>query len=218
MATVKPKRKIPLWARLAIGVVAAVLVLIAVGIALRYWITSDSGRAFIVSQIDGRRVGPLGTIRLSGLKGDPLAAATVADIALVDDDGVWLRARDAELKWTPEKLFGGELEIQAVRIHTVDMLRMPHTTDESERNPPPDIGVKLNELVVDEFKIADNVLGPTAASYRIAGGAARGRDGSGFAKLGVAPISGPPDKIDASADWTADGALKGQAIVAGPPG
>jgi translocation and assembly module TamB len=214
----KAKRKIPLWLRIALGVVVAIFALIAAGVALRYWITSDAGRAFVVSQIDGRKIGPLGTIRVEGLQGDPLQAATFADIALVDDDGIWLRARNARLEWTPEALFAGNLEIQAIHIGFVDMLRMPRTTYESENRPPPDIGLKLDEIVIDEFRIADNVLGPTAASYRIAGGAARGRDGAGFARLSVAPLSGPPDNVEASAEWTAEGGLSGKAIVTGPPG
>ena len=52
----KAKRKIPFWMRAAVSVVAAAIVLVIVGVGLRYWITSDGGRAFIVSQIDGRKI------------------------------------------------------------------------------------------------------------------------------------------------------------------
>ena len=43
----KAKRKIPLWLRVALGVMVAIFALIAAGVALRYWITSDAGRAFM---------------------------------------------------------------------------------------------------------------------------------------------------------------------------
>ncbi|HVY89257.1 MAG TPA: hypothetical protein VG942_10345, partial [Hyphomonadaceae bacterium] len=212
----RKRRRIPLWARIAIGVVVATLALVAAGVALRYWITSDGGRGFIVSQIDGRKIGPLGTIRISGLKGDPLTAATLADIALVDDDGIWLRAKDARIEWTPEKLFGGELEIHAIQIHSVDVLRTPHTTPDNDKNPPPDIGIKLDSVVIDELHLAETLVKPNAA-YRIAGGAARGRNGDGFAKLSVTPISGPADRIDITSEWSPD-SLKGHAIIGGPAG
>ena len=106
--TKKTKKKSPLWLRISFWLMGLVLVLLATAVALRFWITSDGGRAFITSQIDGRKLGPLGTIRISGLKGDPLDAATVADIALVDDEGVWLRARDVRLEWTPTAMFFGD--------------------------------------------------------------------------------------------------------------
>jgi translocation and assembly module TamB len=213
----KPRRKLALWARIALGVAVAIAALMATGVGLRYWITSDGGRAFVVSQVDGRRVGPLGTLRVEGLKGDPLEAATFADIALVDDDGVWLRARDARIEWTPSRLFGGELEIAAIQIHAVDVLRAPHTTYESKNNPPPDIGLKLDSIVIDELNINETLFRP-AASYKLAAAAARPRQGSGFARLELSPVTGPGDKLNASAEWTKEGSLKAEANALGPVG
>jgi translocation and assembly module TamB len=213
----KAKRKIPFWMRAAASVVVAAIVLVIVGVGLRYWITSDGGRAFIVSQIDGRKIGPLGVIRISGLKGDPLKAATLADIALVDDDGVWLRAHDARIDWTPSQLFAGNLEIAAIEVRDIDVRRRPHTTEKSKNNGAPDIGLKLDKLTIHEIKLADGVVGP-AASFAIDGGGARARDGSGFARLSVAPLAGPGDRLQANAEWSAKGALTGQANATGPAG
>lgn len=209
------KRRLPLWAWLAMGAGAMLVLLAALAIGLRYWIASDSGRSFLVSQIDGRKVGPLGVIRISGLDGDPLGAATVADIAFVDDDGVWMRARNARVEWTPTRLLRGDLEIAAVHVREVEVLRRPRTTYESSGEPGPNIGINLQEAAVDELKIAGGVFG-TAASYRLAGGVARGRDGAGFLRIAVAPLTGPGDRIEADATWTADGALEGEASAIGP--
>ncbi len=155
-AETKPRRrKLPLWLRIALGIVIAAFTLVAVGVGLRFWITSDGGRAFITSQIDGRKLGPLGTIRVQGLQGDPLEAATIADIALVDDDGVWLRAKDARIEWTPEALFAGELEIQKVNLKTVDMLRVPRVTAPPEDGSAPDIGLSLDEVTIDDAQVPD---------------------------------------------------------------
>jgi translocation and assembly module TamB len=212
------RRKLPLWTRFILGVVVALLVLAVTAVGLRYWITSDGGRAFIASQIDGRRIGPLGTLRIQGgLTGDPLQAASLADIALVDDDGVWLRAKDVRVEWTPEKLFSGELEIHAIHVRLVDVLRVPRTTYESQRNPPPDIGLKLDEVIIEELKLAETIF-KSDATYRISGGLARPRDGSGFARLNLQPLTGPGDIVDASAEWSAEGALSGKAMAVGPAG
>ena len=215
-ATPKPaRRKLPLWLRIALGIVVAAFVLVAAAVALRFWITSDSGRAFIASQIDGRKLGPLGTIRVQGLKGDPLEAASIADIALVDDEGVWLRAKDARIEWTPEGLFAGELEIQKINIATVDVLRSPHVTAPPEEGSAPDIGLSLDEVTIDDLHIAPAIIG-SDAHYRIAGGASRRRDASGFAKLMLSPLQGPNDRADITAEWSTTGSLKGAATVGGP--
>jgi translocation and assembly module TamB len=210
------RRRYPLWMRIALSLMFAMLALVAAAVAVRFWITSDGGRAFILSQIDGRRVGPFGTLRLSGLQGDPLNAATLADIALVDDEGVWLRARDARVEWTPTALFGGNLEIRAIDIRTVDVLRQPILAmlDEDE-TPPADIGLRLDSFSVGDLHLAEPVIG-IEARYGIAGGAARPRDGSGFARMTLSPVQGPADAANLSAEWSAEGGLKASAALTGP--
>lgn len=218
MERAKKRRRYPLWLRIALGLLVVVALLLTTAVALRFWITSDSGRAFILSQIDGRKVGPFGTLRLSGLKGDPLQAATLADIALVDDEGVWLRAKDARVEWTPTDLFAGELVIKTIDVRTVDVMRKPLLALQQDDNtPPPDIGLRLDAVAVEDLHLAAPVIG-IEARYRIDGGAARPRDGSGFARLTLTPVSGPADKADLSAEWTAEGGIKGAANLSGPPG
>ncbi len=210
------RKRYPLWLRIALALMFALLALVAAAVALRFWITSDSGRAFVLSQIDGRRVGPFGTLRLSGLEGDPLNAANLADIALVDDEGVWLRARNARIEWTPAALFGGNLEIGTLEIRTVDVLRQPILAMLDEDEPGPDIGLRVDAFSINDLHLEEPVIG-IEARYRIDGGAARPRDGSGFARLTLVPVEGPADAASVSAEWTAAGALKAAATMTGPP-
>ncbi|MEQ1781409.1 MAG: translocation/assembly module TamB domain-containing protein [Hyphomonadaceae bacterium] len=218
MERAKKRRRYPIWLRIALGLMILVALLAASAVALRFWITSDGGRAFILSQIDGRKVGPFGTLRLSGLKGDPLQAATLADIALVDDEGVWLRAKDARIEWTPTALFSGELEISSIEINTVDVVRKPLLANQQDENtPPPDIGLRLDKVSVKDLRLAEPVIG-IEARYSIAGGAAVQRDGSGFSRITLSPVSGPADKADISAEWTKAGGVKGSANLSGPAG
>jgi translocation and assembly module TamB len=210
------RKKTPIWLRISLWLMVVVLVLLTAAVALRFWITSDPGRAFVLSQIDGRKLGPLGTIRISGLTGDPLGAATVADIALVDDDGVWLRARDVRLEWTPTALFVGELEVRSIGVRLVDVLRAPKLAMQEETNDKgPDVGIRLDELKVETLRLAEPVLG-IEANYALSGAVASPRAGAGFAKLGLSPISGPADTANIALDWSVDGPLEGLANVAGP--
>ncbi|MEZ6030145.1 MAG: translocation/assembly module TamB domain-containing protein [Hyphomonadaceae bacterium] len=209
------RKKTPVWLRLSFWLMALVLALLTAAVVLRFWITSDAGRAFVASQIDGRRLGVLGTVRLSGLQGDPLGAATVADIALVDDDGVWLRARDVRLEWTPTALFAGELEIRSIGVRLVDVLRAPTVANPEAGGPGPDIGIRLDELKVETLRLAEPVLGIEAA-YALSGAVASPREGAGFARLGLSPQSGPADTANISIDWEKNGTIEGLANVAGP--
>ncbi len=209
------KKKNPVWLRISFWLMGLVLLLLATVVVLRFWITSDGGRAFITSQIDGRKLGPLGTIRISGLDGDPLNAATVADIALVDDDGVWLRARNVHIEWAPAGLFVGELEIRKIGVRIVDVMRTPKVAIQENAGSGPDIGIRLDELVVETLRLEQPVLG-IEARYALGGAIASPRNGSGFARLALTPQSGPADTANVTLEWTREGALEGLANVAGP--
>jgi translocation and assembly module TamB len=215
----KKRRRFPLWSRIVMAVVAVVLVLALTGVGLRYWITSDGGRGFVVSMINGQRIPGLGTVLIvSKLEGDPLTAASVADMAIVDDTGAWLRANDVRIEWDATKLFSGQLDIKAVDIKSVHVLRRPVTERQSRRGGGrSDIDLSLGRMTIGELKIDPGVLGP-AASFTVAGAAISARDGSGRAELKFDPISGPGDSIDAKAEWTAQGSLTGNLFAAGPAG
>ena len=211
----RAKKKTPLWLTISFWLMGLVLLLLATAVVLRFWITSDAGRAFITSQIDGRKLGPLGTVRISGLKGDPLDAATFADIALVDDEGVWLRARDVRIEWTPTALFVGELEIRKIGVRIVDVFRSPTVAVQESGGPGPDIGIRLDELNVETLRLEQPVLG-VEARYALGGAIASPRNGAGFARLALSPQSGPADTANITLEWTREGALQGLANIAGP--
>lgn len=217
MARQAGRRKLSLWARLVLGAGLLVLALAAAGIGLRYWIATEPGRAFLAAQLDGRRIGALGSLRVSGLKGDPLSAAQLADIALVDDQDVWLRAKDAVIRWTPSALFGGELRIEDIRIRTVDVMRQPRLTPQKDEGPPPDIGFSIGSFAIEDLHLSPAILG-IDAHYEITAAAAGGRDRDGHARVSLRPLSGPPDSAEMTASWSARKGLSALASLSGPPG
>jgi translocation and assembly module TamB len=212
------QRRISLWVWIA-GGAGLLAVLAGAGlVGLRAWIKTDDGRRMLVELIDGRQVGPLGTIRIRGLEGDPLSSMTLDELIFVDMKGEWLRARDITLEWQPGRLLSRELAIGLASIESVEMRRTPQTPPRPKTDSSlPDFGFRLDEARIDEFRTSDGVFGP-AASYRIAGSAARSRDNDGKLDLDVMPLSGPGDRVQASANWTGKGVFKALAEADGPEG
>jgi translocation and assembly module TamB len=152
------------------------------------------------------------------MKGDPLTAASLADLALVDDNGPWLRANDVRLEWDATKLLSGQLDIKAIDVASIHVLRRPVTDRARQRDSGTnETQFSLGRLTVKELKLEPDVLGP-AASFAVTGAAVRAKDLSGHAELLFAPISGPGDRIDAHAEWTADSNLTGAIKATGPTG
>lgn len=184
-------RRRPVSAMLA--VLAATLVLLA--LFLRHWITTDSGRDFVISQIDGREVAGYGRLSIRKLEGDPLSDFSVGSIEIRDASGVWLSAEAAHLSWSPFRLLSRTVDLKALSIAEVNVLRRP------VRAPRPETGsnpweVRLGKGTIDRLFLAEGVAGPESASA-ITARFLNERNGSIDAQLQISPLEGAGDRIDA---------------------
>ena len=207
----------PLWLRISLGIMTAVAVLLIAAVALRFWIMSEPGRAFLVSQIDGRKLGSLGALRVSGLTGDPLSAGMVSDIALVDEKGVWLRAHDVRFEWTATSLLAGELDIDSLSVRLLDVLRPPPAGGPDETPSGPDINIHLEQFAIETLRLAQPVLG-VEARYGLRGAVVTRAAGLNVLHADLSPLSGPADAASLKLEWGGEGVLKGEATLVGPPG
>ena len=207
----------PLWLRISLGIMAAMAVLFIAAVALRFWIMSEPGRAFLVSQIDGRKLGSLGALRVSGLTGDPLSAGMISDIALVDEKGVWLRARDVRFEWTATSLLAGELDIESISVRLLDVLRPPPAGGPDEAPSGPDINMHLEQFAIETLRLAQPVIG-VEARYGLRGAVVTNPGGLNVLRADLSPLSGPADTASLKLEWGGEGVLKGEARLVGPPG
>lgn len=177
------------------AMIAAAGGIAAVG-ALRVWITTDSGRNFIVSQIDGMDVAGYGNLKIEALKGDPLSDLTVGRIQVQNADGVWAEARDVRLRWSPLSLLSQTITINELDIDRLSVFSRP----DREPQPPSSGGggnwrVRMNSLVLDELLLADGVAGAQSTSA-ISARLVQQDNGALDAALRLRPIEGRGDRVD----------------------
>ncbi|MFN3609390.1 MAG: translocation/assembly module TamB domain-containing protein [Hyphomonas sp.] len=163
--------------------------------SLRIWITTDSGRNFIVSQIDGMDVAGYGKLHIEGLQGDPLSDLRVAKIQVVNEGGVWAEALDLRLRWSPLSLLSRSVNISELDVETLSIFARP----EREPRPPSEGGgnwrVNLNSLVLDRLVLTDGVAGPQSAS-EISARFVQQSNGALDAALRLRPLEGRGDRVD----------------------
>lgn len=164
-------------------------------IYLRYWITTDSGRDFVISQIDGRNVAGYGSLSVRNLDGDPLSDFTVGNIAIRDASGDWLTAESVRIVWSPSALLSRTIDLEAVSIAEVKVQRRP------SREPQPETDsksweIRLDQGRVDRLLIAEGVAGSESASS-IDARFINERSGSIDARLELKPLDGAGDQITA---------------------
>ena len=151
--------------RWLMAILSALALLAVMLVSARLWIASSGGRAFVESQINGRKAGSLGTLQIEGLTGDPLDRLGADRITLTDSEGVWLSVEDVDLAWSPARLMSRTIKLDLVSAGKVDVLRRPMT----EQDESPDSGssgkwaVSLDELKITELLLQEGVAGPRAA-------------------------------------------------------
>lgn len=177
---------------------ALVTLLIAVVVLLasaRYWITTDAGRDFVVSQLDGRDVAGYGRLSVRNLEGDPLSSLSAGSIEIRDASGVWFSAESVDLTWSPLALLSRTVDLTQLTVSEVKVLRRPLRTDRAKTGSDP-WEVRLGQATIDRLFLAEGVAGAASASA-ISARFLNERNGSIDAQLDISPLEGAGDRIEA---------------------
>jgi len=201
------------------AILSALIALVVLLIAARLWIASDGGRAFVESQIDGREAGPLGTIQINGLSGDPLDRLGASRVTLTDSEGVWLTMENVAIAWSPARLMSKTVKLDLVSAEKIDVRRRPVLErDENENSESSsNWAVSLDQLSIAELLLQEGVAGPRAA-FDIDGQFRLPKSRTFDLSLTALPLEGVGDRVDATLKRTASGAYRLDAEVDAPAG
>lgn len=201
--------------RILFAFLALLALIILVILALRFYITTASGARFIENQINGRSFGPVESVEISGLSGDPLDNFTVSKIEVRDKDGVWLTARDLTLAWSPLALRERHVKIDRLKVDQVNALRRPVLNDgEPYQGEFPKISAQ--DILVSELILQDSVLGQKAV-FTVAGGGTLDDDVIA-ARLDATRTDAAGDKFKLDFTKAKDGNLSGEFDIRGVAG
>jgi translocation and assembly module TamB len=172
----------------------------------------DAG--FLENLIQNALGGEGRTVRVQGLSGVLSSQASIAAITIADDDGAWLRVADVTLDWRRLALIRGRLEVNALTVGRVEVLRQPlpppgappQLAADPDAAPEPfslpelPVAVNVAQLSIDTLQLAEPVLG-YAADLSISG-AARLEGGEGSANLTVVRVDGHASRYALAAGFT----------------
>lgn len=137
------------------------------------------GQRWLARQLATILAAPDGTpAEVEGLAGFLPFDVRLAHLGLPDEDGIWLRADDLHLAWSPRALLDLELTIDRITAERIEVARPPVTPDVAESDTeqpftPPQLPtslppVEVQLLKVDTIALGEPVLGQ-AATFRLAG-------------------------------------------------
>jgi translocation and assembly module TamB len=110
-------------------------------------------------------------VRVIGFRGALSSNATMEQLTIADDQGIWLSLEDASLVWSRAALLRGRLKIDELTAGRIELVRVPQaeptvSTEDTEAQPfaLPElpISIELGELRADRVILGEAVLGEPA--------------------------------------------------------
>ncbi len=162
----------------------------------------ESG-GFLVNLLEDNLSGDNLYIKVTGLDGALSSQATIEQLTIADDDGVWLTVKNAVLDWNRLALVRGRFSVNTLSASEIDIARKPTPTAAQDDLPAPEAGpfqlpelpvsIEIGELRVDKTILGETVVGrPAELSLS---GALTLADGTLDTKLAITRLDRPTDEL-----------------------
>ncbi|UWQ92256.1 translocation/assembly module TamB domain-containing protein [Rhodobacteraceae bacterium M382] len=144
------------------------------------------------------------TIKVKGLEGTFSSRATIEQITVADDDGIWLTLHGAELDWNRLALLRGRFSVNSLGADKIEVTRAPNPVDAPADLPSPEaqpfqlpelpVAIELGELRVESVILGKALIGePALLSLK---GALQLADGTLDTSLAVKRLDRQGDRFD----------------------
>jgi translocation and assembly module TamB len=159
---------------------------------------------FIANLLQSALSGENRSVQVIGLEGALSSRATIREIRISDDDGVWLTIREAELDWRRAALLRGRLEVNTLSASAIEIVRPPLPTEPDPELPSPvatpfkvpelPVAVNIGTLSIPQIVLGEPVLG--IAAELALDGRLKLADGSLDTDLSVTRLDREGDRIN----------------------
>ncbi|MTI02630.1 translocation/assembly module TamB domain-containing protein [Roseibium sp. RKSG952] len=132
----------------------------------------DGGGSMLENFLQDTLSGEDRNIKVIGLQGALSSRATIEEITVADDEGVWLTVKNAVLDWNRLALIRGRFSVNALTAEEIDVARAPGTTTkEAEPTsaetqpfqlPELPVSIEIGEIRIDEVSLGEPLIGVAA--------------------------------------------------------
>lgn len=153
--------------RLAIWVLAGLVLVSSLLVAVRLVAMAPSTLSFVEARAEGLRAGRFGRLTIDGLSGDLLRDVQIRRLTLSDESGVWLEAENLGLQWDYLALLQWRFHAEAITAEEVRVLRRPLLSPRRPDDGGPAVRVLLDQIdlrlgLAPEVSYAEGLFDVTA--------------------------------------------------------
>lgn len=130
-------------------------------------------RGYLTAFLEDNLSGAGRKVTVTGFSGALSSRATIEELTIADDDGIWLTLRQVELDWNRAALLSGRVQVNALTAAEIIVARPPNAGNEA---PSPEatpfalpelpVSVEIGRLAANRLELGAPVLG-TALTARL---------------------------------------------------
>ncbi|WP_226782977.1 translocation/assembly module TamB domain-containing protein [Oceaniglobus trochenteri] len=166
----------------------------------------DDGGGFLERLIEDNLSGAGREVNIRGFAGALSSKASLDELTIADDEGIWLTLRDVELDWNRSALLRGRLEVNALTAGEIIVPRVPGSDPEA---PAPEatpfslpelpVSVRIEEIRAERVDLGKALFG--AAAVVSLDGSVSLEGGEGQAKIAIERIDGSEGALTLDASY-----------------
>lgn len=168
--------------------------------------SAEEDKGFLTTYLQDNLSGAGRDVQINGFAGALSAQASIQDMTIADDQGVWLRLEGVKLDWDRSALFGGRVDVTELTAQRITLSRLPEAqpseiTPEAQPFSLPDlpVSIEIGSLRAEELVLGASILGqPVGLS---ASGQLQLDGGEGRANLRATRTDGQEGTITLSASY-----------------
>ena len=189
--------------------IATILLLVLVTVAGAQDDQNRDDRSYLTALLEDNLSGAGRDIRIIGFSGALSSRASIQELTIADEDGIWLVLKDVVLNWNRAALLRGRLEVNELTAGVIELPRFPVSEPSGPsaqardfKFPDLPVSVDIARIRADRVLLGAPVLG-RAVQVKLDGSFVLD-DGSGNAKLSIIRTDGARGslKLDATFDGT----------------
>jgi translocation and assembly module TamB len=147
----------------------------------------EDDRGYLTAFLEDNLSGAGRQVTITGFEGALSSRATIAEMTIADDTGIWITLTDITLDWSRSALLSGEVSVDELTAASIHIARVPDTGGGADLPTPeatpfalPELPVSITigriaaeEIILDAPVLGQPVTGRLEASASLAGGEGR---------------------------------------------
>jgi translocation and assembly module TamB len=171
----------------------------------------EDDRDFLTAFLEDSLSGAGREVTITGFAGALSARATIDQLTIADDQGIWLTVNGATLDWSRSAILSGEVRVSDLSAQEIIVARLPSRAETAAGLPDPEakpfslpelpVSIDIDRVAAGRIELGEGILGQPFEGTLSAALSLAGGDGAATLQLSRTD-QGPGARVDLSASYS----------------